>query len=314
MKKGMLILSGVLGLSLIALVLLIMVYIGKNEIARNNSGSDGAEQTAERMDEQESSTRAAVTLVTLPKDIELPDWAEEFKTTIMEDYLPVNEYSRPGKELKKVNAVVIHYVGNPGTTAAQNRSYFENIIETGEAYVSSHFIVGLDGEIIQCVPLDEISYASNERNDDTIAVESCHPDETGAYNKATYESLVKLTAYLCILYNLNPDKDIIRHYDVTGKECPKYFVDYENEWNLFKAQVKRLMSEKSTGGGDRGQVRVSHNWDTDLTPVPTAQKNLLTLHVSLRLVTIVSSNSSFCPSGISLWRIMARTVFFRNIM
>ena len=140
--------------------------------------------------------------------------------------------------------MVIHYVGNPGTTAAQNRSYFENIIETGEAYVSSHFIVGLDGEIIQCVPLDEISYASNERNDDTIAVESCHTDETGAYNKATYESLVKLTAYLCILYNLNPDKDIIRHYDVTGKECPKYFVDYENEWNLFKAQVKRQMSEK----------------------------------------------------------------------
>ena len=42
----------------------------------------------------------------------------------------------------------------------------------------------------------------------------------------------------------NPDKDIIRHYDVTGKECPKYFVDYENEWNLFKAQVKRQMSEK----------------------------------------------------------------------
>ena len=50
MKKGMLILSGVLGLSLIALVLLIMVYIGKNEIARNNSGSDGTEQTAEHTD------------------------------------------------------------------------------------------------------------------------------------------------------------------------------------------------------------------------------------------------------------------------
>ncbi len=24
-----------------------------------------------------------------------------------------------------------------------------------------------------------------------------------------------------------------------------------------------------TGGWDRGQVTVSHNWDTDLTPVPT---------------------------------------------
>ena len=239
MKKGMLILSGVLGLSLIALVLLITVYIAKDQIIKKDNS-----QQEQQITEQEISTRASVMLVTLPKDIELPDWAEKFKSTITEDLLPVNEYSRPGKELKKVNAIVIHYVGNPGTTAAQNRSYFENISKTGEASVSSHFIVGLEGEIIQCVPLDEVSYASNDRNDDTIAIETCHPDSTGAYNKETYESMVKLAAYLCILYNLDPDKDVIRHYDVTGKECPKYFVDYENEWNLFKAQVKRQMSEK----------------------------------------------------------------------
>lgn len=239
MKKGMLILSGVFGLSMIALILLIMVYIGKNSI----SGSNGSRETvADTM--QETTTVQSVYLVTIPKEIQLPGWAEEFKGTIEENLLPVNPYSRPGTKLEEVNAIVIHYVGNPGTTAAQNRSYFENIIETGEASVSSHFIVGLDGEIIQCVPLDEISYASNTRNEDTIAVETCHPDETGKYNQTTYDSMVKLTAYLCILYNLNPDKDVIRHYDVTGKECPKYFVDYENEWSLFKAQVKRQMSEK----------------------------------------------------------------------
>lgn len=239
MKKGMLILSGVLGLSMIALGLLITVYIAKSDII-----GKGADAQETQVSEQETTTRPAVSLVTLPTEIQLPKWAEEFKGTIIEDLLPVNEYSRPGNELKKVNAVVIHYVGNPGTTAAQNRSYFENISKTGEASVSSHFIVGLDGEIIQCVPLDEISYASNERNSDTIAIESCHPDDTGAYNKETYNSMVKLTAYLCILYGLDPDKDVIRHYDVTGKECPKYFVDYENEWSLFKAQVKRQMSEK----------------------------------------------------------------------
>lgn len=239
MKKGMLILSGVFGLSMIALILLIMVYIGKNSI----SGSNGSRETV-AYTMQETTTVQSVYLVTIPKEIQLPGWAEEFKGTIEENLLPVNPYSRPGTKLEEVNAIVIHYVGNPGTTAAQNRSYFENIIETGEASVSSHFIVGLDGEIIQCVPLDEISYASNTRNEDTIAVETCHPDETGKYNQTTYDSMVKLTAYLCILYNLNPDKDVIRHYDVTGKECPKYFVDYENEWSLFKAQVKRQMSEK----------------------------------------------------------------------
>ena len=233
MKKGMLFLSGVLGLSMIVLVLLMMVYIG-------HSGEPSYDESAV----QENTTEQGVYLVTLPKEIQLPKWVEEFKGTITEDMLPVNPYSRPGKQLDEVNAVVIHYVGNPGTTAAQNRSYFENIIETKEASVSSHFIIGLEGEIIQCVPLDEISYASNNRNEDTIAIECCHPDETGEFNVATYDSAVKLTAYLCILYNLDPDTDVIRHYDVTGKKCPKYFVDYENQWNLFKAQVKRQMGEK----------------------------------------------------------------------
>ncbi len=157
------------------------------------------------------------------------------------DYLTVNEYSRPGDKLRNVNAIVIHYVGNPGTTAAQNRSYFEGLKDGHGTSASSHYIVGLEGEIIQCVPLDEISYASNERNGDTIAIECCHPDETGKFNAATYDSLVKLTAALCNTYGLSPDEDIIRHYDITGKRCPLYFVSNEEEWYGFKLSVQTAM-------------------------------------------------------------------------
>lgn len=157
------------------------------------------------------------------------------------NYLTVNEYSRPGNKLRNVNAIVIHYVGNPGTTAAQNRSYFEGLKDGHGTSASSHYIVGLEGEIIQCVPLDEISYASNERNGDTISIECCHPDETGQFNAATYDSLVKLTAALCNTYGLSPDKDIIRHYDITGKKCPLYFVDNEEEWYGFKLSVQAAM-------------------------------------------------------------------------
>ena len=113
---------------------------------------------------------------------------------VIKNYLTPNEYSRPGKELKEVNAIVVHYVGNPGTTAAQNRSYFENLKDTHATSASSHYIIGMEGEIIQCVPLNEISYASNNRNKDTIAIECCHPDETGQFTTATYKSLVKLVA------------------------------------------------------------------------------------------------------------------------
>ena len=47
---------------------------------------------------------------------ENPDW-------ITQDFLPRNDYSRPGTPLDAVDGVVVHYVGNPGTTAGQNRSY-----------------------------------------------------------------------------------------------------------------------------------------------------------------------------------------------
>jgi hypothetical protein len=95
--------------------------------------------------------------------------------------LTVNEYSRPGIATDGVRGVVVHYTANPGSTAQNNRDYFESLKDTGENQVSSNFIIGLDGEIIQCIPTNEIAYASNNRNNDTVSIECCHPDESGAF-------------------------------------------------------------------------------------------------------------------------------------
>ena len=116
------------------------------------------------------------------------------------------------------------------------------IISTGLQYshetsASSNFIVGLDGEIIQCVPTWEVAYASNDRNYDTVSIEVCHPDESGKFTDATYRSLVQLTAWLCVKFNLTSE-DVIRHYDVTGKNCPKYFVEHEDAWGTFKRKCE----------------------------------------------------------------------------
>lgn len=156
--------------------------------------------------------------------------------------LTVNEYSRPGTATDKIKSVVVHYTANPGTTAQNNRDYFENLKDTHETKVSSNFIVGLDGEIVQCVPTAEVAYASNNRNNDSVSIECCHPDETGKFNDATYQSLVELVAFLCGKFNLGMD-DIIRHYDVTGKNCPKYFVEHEDEWEVFKSDVAKYIQE-----------------------------------------------------------------------
>lgn len=165
-----------------------------------------------------------------PSTVELPSWVDE-------EFLDVNPYSRPGDRLERINGIVVHYTANPGTTAMQNRNYFNGLAETKATSASSHFIIGIDGEIVQCVPLDEIAYASNDRNSDTLSIECCHPDETGEFTEETYQSLVKLTAWLCNELHIKP-KEIIRHYDVTGKACPKYFVDHEDAWEQFKKDVK----------------------------------------------------------------------------
>jgi N-acetylmuramoyl-L-alanine amidase len=128
---------------------------------------------------------------------------------------------------------VIHYVGNPGSTAQQNRDYYAS----RSSEVSSHFVIGLKGEIIQCIPLHEKSSASNHRNKDTISIEVCHPDESGKFTDETYDSLVKLTVWLCEVCGLD-SSDIIRHYDITGKQCPLYFVTHENAWERFKKDVE----------------------------------------------------------------------------
>ena len=168
----------------------------------------------------------------LPADgVEVPGFVDK-------DFIPLNRYSRPGTELKKINGVVIHYVGNPNTSAMANRGYFSSLALTGETYASSHFIVGLEGEVVACVPLTEVAYASNTRNADTVSIEVCHPDETGEFNPETYERLTELTAWLCSTFELDPAEDVIRHYDVTGKICPKFYVENEDAWQTLLADVE----------------------------------------------------------------------------
>lgn len=153
------------------------------------------------------------------------------------ELLTPNEWSRPQIALEQIQGIVIHYTANPGSTAQQNHDYFEGLKDSQSTKASSHFIIGLDGEVIQCIPSSEWSYASNDRNRDTLSIECCHPDESGQFNEATYQSMVELTGWLCHRFGLSSE-DVIRHYDVTGKDCPKYFVEHEDAWVQFRQDVQ----------------------------------------------------------------------------
>lgn len=153
----------------------------------------------------------------------------EKKPKIREDFLTISEYNRPGTRLACVKNIFVHYTANPGTSAAQNRSYFESLGQTHERAASAHFIIGYEGEIVQCIPLEEEAYAVVERNGDSISIECCFLDEDGSFTQETYDSLIEMLAWLTDKYGLEPE-DILRHYDCGGKICPKYYVEHEDAW------------------------------------------------------------------------------------
>lgn len=172
--------------------------------------------------------------------VTIPTWIEQ-------KFLDVNAYSRVGEKLTDINDIVIHWVANPDSSAADNWEYFDSLpypqANPSGTKASSQFIVGLEGEIIQCMPLNEMAYAVKEkRNPDTISIEVCHPDWEGKFNDKTYQSTVKLTAWLLEQFHLDTTH-ILRHHDITGKDCPKYYVDHEDAWEQFKVDVGNYMAD-----------------------------------------------------------------------
>nr|DAY42911.1 MAG TPA: N-acetylmuramoyl-L-alanine amidase [Caudoviricetes sp.] len=181
---------------------------------------------------------------------------------IIEKLLTINPFSRPGIKLKSVKNIVLHWIGNAGSSALANRNYFESLKDKG-IYASAHYILGLDGEKINCIPEDEMAYHSGNwnMNCNSIGIENCHPDWGGKFNDKTYNSLIELLVYLCRKYNLNQDA-IIRHYDVTGKVCPKYYVEHQDAFEQLKADVASKLGNNYTPQLVQSTPTDNNNYDT----------------------------------------------------
>ena len=159
---------------------------------------------------------------------------------IIKNFLEINDFSRPGTELEKVKSIFVHYTANPGTSAAQNRSYFSNLALTHETSASAHLIIGYDGEIVQCIPFDEQAYAVKTRNKDSISIECCYVSDDGSFTQETYDTLVHTLAWLIDKYDLTVN-DILRHYDCGGKKCPIYYVEHEDAWERLLQDVAEIV-------------------------------------------------------------------------
>lgn len=191
-----------------------------------------------------------------------------------EELIPLNEFSRPGLPLRLVRNIVIHYTANPGASAANHVIYFGKSLPDqnrsilaqankllGAAkeelmkkvrYASAQFFVD-PIEAVLIVPLDEQAYHASQANPYSIGVEMCiEPD--GSFHPETVRRTVSIVAELCRLYKLNPLRDVIRHYDVTGKVCPAPYVRDPAVWEAFKQSVDREMK------GENDTLKFDEDW------------------------------------------------------
>ena len=133
------------------------------------------------------------------------------------------------RSLSDIKYIVIHYTANDGDTDENNGKYFaNNIVKT-----SAHYFVD-DDSVTQSVPDSYIAWHCGAntyrhpscRNSNSIGIEICDDIRNGVIypSEKTIQNVLELTRSLMQKYNV-PKEHIIRHYDVTGKKCPAYWVD-----------------------------------------------------------------------------------------
>lgn len=139
--------------------------------------------------------------------------------------------------------LVVHYTAGDGDTAENNGKYFAS----QSVGASAHWFVDETSAVLS-VPEDHIAWHCgagtyihpNCRNYNSVAVELCsRKNDQGVYYipEKTLENGQKLVQKLMKQYGISME-NVLRHYDVTGKNCPAPLVE-AGAWNRFLEGIMR---------------------------------------------------------------------------
>ena len=157
----------------------------------------------------------------------------------------------------------MHYTANDGDSDESNGRYFQRPLNP---VASAHYFVD-DDSITRSVPDDYVAYHCGAyqykhpscRNANSIGIEMCDAKRDGKVmaTEKTIQNAAELVYQLCKQYKI-PYDHIIRHYDVTGKLCPAYWVKGDG-LAKFRRQVEEVgeVVEKSYMIVDGKKVEVS---------------------------------------------------------
>ena len=175
---------------------------------------------------------------------------------------------------KRVKYIVIHYFGSLGTAKSVS-----NYFKTSYRGASAHYMLDAGNEVFQSVEVSDSAWHCGTsgkykhpfcRNSNSIGVEvrpyklntnSMKSDDRDWYfDEKTIDNLVEFTRYLMNKYNV-PIENVVRHYDVTGKLCPRPFVGNDKNkyykktgnqmWKEFKKRLEDTESNNKNNTSDK---------------------------------------------------------------
>lgn len=139
-----------------------------------------------------------------------------------------------------IRYIVVHYTANKGDTAKSNADYFAR----ATTKTSAHYFVD-EKEVWQSVKDEDTAYHCGAktykhpfcRNGNSIGVEMCLLDKSGNIRPGTIDTALSVVRQLMAAYDIPIDR-VLRHYDVTGKSCPRPMVENPQLWEDFKKELE----------------------------------------------------------------------------
>ncbi|HEY9857191.1 MAG TPA: N-acetylmuramoyl-L-alanine amidase [Stenomitos sp.] len=158
-----------------------------------------------------------------------------------------NYNSRPGGS-NDISSIVLHHTASGGTAQDTGR-YFQN----SASQVSSHYIVGKDGTIVQSVPDGKRAWHAGvssfqgrgDVNDFSLGIEIVNKgDGKDPYTASQYNALINLVAWMCQTYHI-PVSRITSHKDVALPKGRKNDPSPNFDWDRVRKGVEAKLNGSS---------------------------------------------------------------------
>ena len=157
-----------------------------------------------------------------------------------------------------VNGVVFHWAANYGASIQNMWDFFEKKVPKDPAEYARMYHYVVREEIWEFMPTDEIggsvgltsldNYPSEIRDrflswpdHNLISVLMLEDAPDGAFASITLDNATLLGAKLFKQFGINNIDCSFRHFDITKKVCPKFFVDHEDKWKEFQQRVMDIL-------------------------------------------------------------------------